>query len=225
MAWVKQKPIFVVFEGVEGAGKTTQTRLLYEKLKRNKRMVIYTDEPGATLKGFQIRSILLDKDDEELDPIAEFLLFEADRAQHISQVIAPSLKKGFDIVCDRFSPSTFAYQGYGRGLINKYLALMKTVDTLARNGVEPDLYVLLDLEPRKGLWRIKGPRTRFEEEKIAFHTKVRNGFLKQARQNPKKWLVVDASKPINIIQEEIWKATQKILPSISTLAVPLKAGR
>lgn len=210
MAWIKQKPIFVVFEGVEGAGKTTQTRLLYEKLKRNKRMVIYTDEPGATLKGFQIRSILLEKDDEELDPISEFLLFEADRAQHISQVITPSLKKGFDIVCDRFSPSTFAYQGYGRGLINKYSALMKKVDTLARNGVEPNLYVLLDLDPTKGLHRIKGPRTRFEEEKLIFHNKVRKGFLEQARQNPQKWLIVDASKPINIIQEEIWQKVQKL---------------
>ncbi len=211
MAWVKQKPIFIAFEGVEGAGKTTQTRLLYEKLKRNKRMVIYTDEPGATLKGFQIRSILLEKDDEELDPISEFLLFEADRAQHISQVITPSLKKGFDIVCDRFSPSTFAYQGYGRGLISKYSVLMTKVDELARNGVEPDLYVLLDLDPKKGLHRIKGPKTRFEEEKIAFHGRVRNGFLKQAKQNPKKWLVIDASKPINIIQEEIWRAVQKTL--------------
>lgn len=211
MAWIKQKPIFVVFEGVEGAGKTTQTRLLYEKLKRNKRMVIYTDEPGATLKGFQIRSILLEKDDEELDPISEFLLFEADRAQHVSQIITPNLKKGFDIVCDRFSASTFAYQGYGRGLISKFSTLMKKVDTLARNGVEPDLYILLDIDPKKGLNRIKGPQTRFEEEKLIFHNKVRNGFLTQARQNPKKWLVVDASKPIKTIQEEIWRSVQKTL--------------
>ena len=210
MAWVKQKPIFIAFEGVEGAGKTTQTRLLYEKLKRNKRMVIYTDEPVATLKGFQIRSILLEKDDEELDPISEFLLFEADRAQHIAQVIVPSLKKGFDIVCDRFSASTFAYQGYGRGLINKFSGLMKKVDELARSGVEPDLYILLDINPEKGLNRIKGPQTRFEEEKLIFHNKVHKGFLEQARQNPKKWLVVDASKPVSVIQEEIWKRVQRL---------------
>ena len=215
MAWVKQKPIFIVFEGVEGAGKTTQTRLLYEKLKRNKRMVIYTDEPGATLKGFQIRSILLEKDDEELDPISEFLLFEADRAQHVTQVIGPSLKKGFDIVCDRFSASTFAYQGYGRGLLSKFSMLMKKVDELARNGVKPDLYVLLDLSPEKGLNRIKGPQTRFEKEKLIFHHKVRKGFLEQARQNPKKWLVINASKPPEVIQEEIWQEVQKRLQKIT----------
>lgn len=211
MAWVKQKPIFVVFEGIDGSGKTTQARLLYERLKRNKRAVIYTDEPGATLKGFQIRSLLLEKDGEDLDPVAEFFLFEADRAQHVSQIIKPNLEKGFDVICDRFSASTFAYQGYGRGLAAKYLWQMQRADAFARQGLEPDLYILLDLDPFRGLRRIKGSKTRFEEEKIEFHKKIRRGFLRQARENPKKWFVVDASKPAEAICEIIWEKIEKIL--------------
>ncbi len=211
MAWVKQKPIFIVFEGGEGAGKTTQTRLLYEQLKRSRRMVVYTDEPGATLKGFQIRSILLDRDDEPLDPMAEFLLFEADRAQHISLFIKPHLKKGSDIVCDRFSPSTFAYQGYGRGLAEHHLKDMQHIDALTRQGIEPDLYILLDMDPVKAIVRIKGEKTRFEEEQLAFHKKVREGFLQQAGAQPKKWLVIDAAPSIETIRDIIWKRVQTLV--------------
>lgn len=201
----------MVFEGVEGSGKTTQARLLYERLKRNKRAVIYTDEPGATLKGFQIRSILLERDGEELDPVAEFFLFEADRAHHISQVIRPNLEKGFDVICDRFSASTFAYQGYGRGLAAKNLREMERADAFARQGIEPDLYILLDLDPAKGLRRIKGSKTRFEEERLEFHQKIRKGFLKQARENPKRWCVVDAAKSVDAIRETIWGRVEKLL--------------
>ena len=211
MAWVKQKPIFVVFEGVEGSGKTTQARLLYERLKRERRMVIYTDEPGATLKGFQIRSILLERADEDLDPVAEFLLFEADRAQHVAQVIKPNLKKGSDIVCDRFSPSTFAYQGHARGLEAKYLLQMQKIDALARDGITPDLYMLLDIDPVKSIRRIKGAKTRFEEEALSFHKKVRGGFLRLAKENPHRWFVVDASKSIAVVREQIWQRVEKLL--------------
>ena len=211
MSWLKQKPLFIVFEGGEGSGKTTQTRLLYTRLKRAGRMVMYTDEPGATLKGFQIRSILLDKDTEPLDSMAEFLLFEADRAQHVSLVLKPALEKGSDIVCDRFSPSTFAYQGYARGLQVKYLSEMKRVDAIARQGLEPDLCILLDVDPIRGLKRIKGQKTRFEEERIDFHKKIRQGFLKQVRQSPRKWFVVDATKPIETVHEEIWKKVAKLI--------------
>lgn len=215
---MKQKPIFIVFEGVEGSGKTTQARLLYERLKRKRRAVIYTDEPGATLKGFQIRSILLEKDNEELNPIAEFFLFEADRAHHIQQVIRPNLEKGFDVICDRFSGSTFAYQGYGRGLAAKHLKEMQIADAFARQGVAPDLYILLDLDPSRGLRRIKSSKTRFEEEKLEFHQKIRKGFLKQARENPKQWLVIDAAKSIDAIRDIIWARVEKLISQKSPTA-------
>lgn len=213
MAWIKQKAIFIAFEGGEGAGKTTQARLLYEQLKRNRRMALYTDEPGATLKGFQIRSILLDRDEEPLDPIAEFFLFEADRAQHVAQIIKPALNKGSDIVCDRFSPSTFAYQGYGRGLNKRYLAEMKKVDAFARSAVEPDLYILLDIDPARGLRRIKSSKTRFEEEEAAFHKRVREGFLLQAKNNTKQWFVIDAGQAQKTIQKQIWERVEKLIRS------------
>ncbi|TSC68875.1 MAG: dTMP kinase [Parcubacteria group bacterium Gr01-1014_66] len=211
MAWVKQKSHFVVFEGGEGSGKTTQARLLYERLKRAGHMVAYTDEPGATLKGFQIRTILLDRDNEPLDPVAEFLLFEADRAQHISLFIRPNLEKGYDIICDRFSPSTFAYQGHARGLAKQHLKDMKRIDALARQNIEPDLYILLDIDPAEALSRIKTQKTRFEEEQLAFHQKVREGFLQQAGATPKKWLKIAASQSIEIIRDTIWEHIQKLI--------------
>lgn len=208
--WTKQKPIFIDFEGGEGSGKTTQTRILYERLKRSRRMVMYTDEPGATATGFKIRTVLLDHGDEPTDPIAEFLLFEADRAQHISQIIQPTLRQGCDIICDRFSPSTFAYQGYARGLSGKYLATLKKIDAFVRRGVEPDIYILLDIDPAKALRRIKKTKhNRFDAEKLEFHKKVRQGFLKQAKENKKKWCVIDATKSIQAIHEEIWKRVEK----------------
>ena len=185
--------------------------MLYEQLKRSGRLVIYTDEPGGTAKGFQIRSILLEKDHEPLDPIAEFLLFEADRAQHVSFVIKPAMERGSDVICDRFSPSTFAYQGAGRRLARKFLSIMKPIDAFSRQDLEPDVYILLDIDPVKALQRIKGKKTKFEEEKIEFHKAIRSNFLSQAKQQQKKWLIIDATQSIQKVHEHIWNRIETLI--------------
>jgi len=209
MRWQKQKSIFVVFEGGEGSGKTTQATLLFQKLKREGRQVKYNDEPGSTALGFKIRSLLVESD-KELDPFTEFLLFEADRNLDFRLNIIPALEEGFDVVQDRNYGSTFAYQGYAKGLFKTHRKLMHSVDVAARRGVKPDIIFLLDGSPKKLLKRIKRT-TSFEKEKIGFHDAVRKGFLSQARADKKRWVVLDAAKPQNILQRAIWDKVSELM--------------
>lgn len=210
MPWQKQKPLFILFEGGEGSGKTTQTQILFQRLKRAGRQVKYNDEPGSTASGFKIRNLLLGAKPGELDGLSEFLLFEADRALDFNLNIIPLLEDGVDVVQDRNFGSTFAYQGYARGLIKKYGKLMKDVDRAARYGYYPDIIFFLDGDPKKLLKRIK-KATSFEKEKLEFHNAVRGGFLIQAKQDKKHWIVLDATKPIKVLEDEIWQRVSRLI--------------
>jgi dTMP kinase len=183
---------FITFEGVEGCGKSTQLRLLDERLRSAGRDVRSTREPGGTPLGERLRALLLDGARAPLDPIAEWLLFEADRRQHLAEVIRPALAAGAWVLCDRFSDSTEAYQSAGRGLD---AAFIDAVDGRVRDGLGPDLTLLYDLDAAEGLARTRrrDARTdRFESEELAFHERVRRRFLEIARREPDRVVIVPA---------------------------------
>ncbi len=207
---------FIVFEGGEGGGKTTQVKRLAEKLQKDGKEVIITHEPGGTELGKEIRSMLLHRK-EKIHGRTEVLLFCADRAHHIETVIRPALKAGEIVICDRFSGSTFAYQCYGRGLGN--LEKIKMVDEYARDGINPDLVIFLDVPPEIGLKRVSkdvdsGVRkdfTKFEEEKIKFHQTVRNGFLELSKQDDWNWQKIDGTLSKEEIERKVWEVVKEIL--------------
>ncbi len=210
------KGLFITFEGIEGSGKSSQVALLADYLTAQGRQVAATREPGGTPIGDQVRAILLDPKNRALDPKAELLLYAASRAQHIREVIAPSLKAGTVVLCDRFADATIAYQGYGRGLD---LAMISALDRIVTSGIQPDLTLLLDIEASAGLARARGRNhsrgleneARFENEEIAFHERVRKGYLALARQQPARVRVVDASQPLEEVQKNIRKIVEEIL--------------
>ncbi|NIQ37409.1 MAG: dTMP kinase [Proteobacteria bacterium] len=189
----------ITFEGIEGSGKTTQARGL-EKFLRNKGwQCTVTREPGGCSVGDQIRRILLRSENHELTPLGELFLYEASRAQHVTQVIGPALRKGRVVLCDRFCDATLAYQGYARKLDIK---MVVALNRLASQGITPDLTLLFDCPVEVGLGRAsqriktKKPAARedrFERESIAFHQRVREGYLQIARDNPDRIRVIDAS--------------------------------
>lgn len=181
--------IFITLEGGEGAGKSTLQATLAAAFERAGREVVVTREPGGTALGKRLRSELLNGD--HVEPAAELLLYAADRAQHVAQVIRPALKRGAVVVCDRFSDSTTAYQGYGRMLDKKAIALL---NGLAQQGVRPDLTLWLDVPVAVGLARTqrRGANDRLEGEAVAFHERVRKGFRAISRQEPKRIVRIDA---------------------------------
>ncbi len=183
---------FITFEGVEGCGKSTQLRLLDERLRAEGRDVRATREPGGTPLGERLRALLLDGARAPIDPIAEWLLFEADRRQHLAEVIRPALAAGAWILCDRFSDSTEAYQSAGRGLDADFV---DAVDSRVRDGIRPDLTLLYDLDVAEGIARTRrrdAREDRFESEELAFHERVRQRFLEIARREPRRVAVVPA---------------------------------
>ncbi|GAB6037407.1 dTMP kinase [Fundidesulfovibrio butyratiphilus] len=193
--------MFVTVEGVEGAGKSTQIGLMARWMESAGKSVLATRQPGGCELGLALRRILLDPATTDLDPTAELLLYLADRAQHVAQVIRPALAQGQAVLCDRYHDSTAAYQGHGRGLA---AALRPDLRALATGGLEPDLTVLLDLDPETGLTRARNRNRqtasgadegRFEALELDFHRRVRAGFLDLARNNPERFAVVDASGP------------------------------
>jgi dTMP kinase len=202
-------PLFIAFEGGEGSGKSTQIVLLREHLARQHHRVFATHEPGATVVGKAIRSLLLETD-EQITPRSEALLFAADRAHHVETEIRPKLAAGYHVLCDRYIDSSIAYQGAGRTL---------SVDEIARlsrwatQDLLPDLTVLLDIAPQEGLARA-GDRTwltgpdRLEREQHAFHERVRDGFLRLAREDPDRYLILDATRPVPELAVEIAAAVQ-----------------
>lgn len=202
--------MFILFEGVEGSGKTTQARRLYRRLSGGGREVILVREPGGTAAGNAIRRILKHGLEIELSPLTELLLFAAARAQLVAQVIRPALERGAIVIGDRYAESTLAYQGYGRGID---LAVIRTVNAVATGGLQADLIILLDLDPESGLRR-KGSGTendRFERENLDFHRRVRGGYLEMARAEPNRWAVFDAGAPANAIAGEIWERVRAAL--------------
>lgn len=200
--------MLITFEGGEGAGKSTQARALAERLRAAGRTVVLTREPGGTPFGELARTLALHRALEgghrvRLDEMAELLLFEAARAQHVDELIRPALDRGEVVICDRFTDSSVAYQGYGRGLPPE---TVHQANLLATRGLAPDLTVLLDLPVESGLARRLGESApdHFEQETLAFHERIRQGFLALAAAEPARWLVVDAAQPAGAIGAAIW---------------------
>lgn len=179
---------FIAFEGGEGAGKSTQEALLTQWLRDQGRDVIRTREPGGTPAGEAIRAVLLGNEYAGLDARAEALLFAAARGEHVSRVIRPALEAGTDVVCDRYMDSSIAYQGIGRDLGEQ----VREINLWATRGLVPDLTVVLDIDPKIGLSRVKEP-DRLESEPLAYHQAVRQAFLDIAASDSSRYLVVDAS--------------------------------
>jgi len=190
--------VFVTFEGIEGCGKSTQARRLAARLKREGLSCVLTLEPGGTPIGQKIRRILLDQDHHDLSPLSELLLYEADRAQHVEQVIRPALARNQWVICDRFFDATTVYQGVARG---QDLQMVQFLNKRASLGMMPDRTFLIDCPVEIGLQRalkrnasLSDPgQDRFEKEKIEFHAAVREGYLSLAKKEPHRFLVVDGA--------------------------------
>ena len=194
--FLKPIPRFIVFEGVEGSGKTTQAKLLTSYLRKKGYLVVRVKDPGTTKIGEKIRRIL--KNDEPSE-VTELLLFLAARRQLVDEVIRPALSYGRIVIADRFTHSTFAYQGAGRGLMNETLNILCWI---ASGGIEPDLVFILDLPPEEGLARKKG-KDRFELEDISFHRRVREYYLELAKSDDEKFVLLDATQDPFEIHEQV----------------------
>ncbi|MCW2714597.1 MAG: Thymidylate kinase [Frankiales bacterium] len=200
---------FVALEGGEGAGKSTQLRLLQEWLVGRGHEVVVTREPGATGSGMRIRELLLDPE-SRLSPRAEALLYAADRAQHVAQVVRPALDRGAVVVTDRYVDSSLAYQGAGRDLdVDEVAGLSRW----ATEGLRPDLVVLLDIDPTIGLSRAGDAPDRIEAESIAFHERVREGFLDLAGSDPDRYLVLSADQDVQVVAEAVRDRISTLVPA------------
>ena len=196
----------VVFEGGEGCGKSTQAKMLANRLRRLGFRIVLTHEPGGTLLGNKLRRWL--KWGRGVTTQSELFLFLASRSQLVSRVIRPALDRGQIVICDRFDASTFAYQGYGRGMD---LALLENLNSFVTDGVRPDLVVLLDLDAEKGLERKRMRLDCFEREEFSFHLRVREGYLQMAASDPDRWLVIDAGLPQEKIGDIIWEKVSQFV--------------
>ena len=204
--------LFIAFEGGEGCGKSTQSRLLLKKLEQRNIPAVLTHEPGGTALGDELRKVLKKKQGSSISPQAELFLVAASRVQLVAEVIRPALEEGKVVICDRFTYSTLVYQGYGRGL---ELSFVETVNNIATQNLKPDLAILLDIVPEQGLARKRSLRDRFELEDLSFHRRVRGGYLKMVAAESEHWLVIDASLPKAKIAGIIWDRVSKLLPSLS----------
>ena len=214
--------LFITLEGGEGCGKSTQARLLYRRLNRLAMPVLVTHEPGGTPLGKSISYWLKWKRNAGVSPLAELLLFNASRANLVDEIIRPARMDGKLVLCDRFTDSTIAYQGYGRGLD---LATVRSVCDTATQGLRPDLVILLDIPVKDGLARKAEMRPRgdrFEQTEVAFHERVRAGYLSLAGQDPWRWFVVDARQSQETVGEIIWKKVSERLSA--AINQPSSAG-
>lgn len=204
--------LFVTFEGPEGCGKTTQVRLLAERLRARGYDVLTTREPGGTRIGDQIRAILLDPAHTEMVPAAEILLFSAARAQIVHEVILPHLQRGGIVLCDRFADSTLAYQGYGHGLD---LDVLRVITTFATAGLTPDVTFYLDIPVAEGLRRKaqagRAEWNRMEQRELAYHQRVQDGYRRLIAAEPARWVVIDASKSIEEIHLQVVQEVERRL--------------
>ena len=204
--------LFITLEGIEGCGKSTQTRLLGEFLRSEGYVTLETREPGGTPLAENIRSVLLDRGGEPVAPETEAFLIFAARRQHVSQVIEPALAQGAIVLCDRFSDSTLAYQGYARGL---NLSMLRSLNRIATDAVTPHLTLLFDLPVARGLARRRSAtvQNRLDRESLPFHRKVRAGFLDLARQNPRRMKVVPAGSAQDTVARTV---VHIVAPLLST---------
>lgn len=218
--------LFITFEGPEGAGKSTQIRLLSAALQQMGISVVITREPGGTEIGNTIRSLLLDSKYSEMSPRAETLLFNAARAQVVDEVIRPALEAGHLVLCDRFADSTLAYQGYGYG---QDLAMLRVIGDYATTGLQPDLTIYLDIDVRVGLGRKRGGSAeewnRMEEKTLVYHQEVRQGYLALAAEEPQRWLVIDASLPLEVVHQAIRARVLVVLHRHSIIGNRLSPSR
>jgi dTMP kinase len=191
---------FIVLEGGEASGKTTQAVLLSERLD-----ALLTREPGDTELGRRLRALLLDPGEAPIHPRAEALLMAADRAQHVSEVVRPTLARGRHVVCDRFAGSTLAYQGFGRGLD---VTELSSVSRWAADELDPDLVVLLDVDESVARSRQGESPDRFEAAGAEFHERVRDGYRQLAAADAERWSVVDATGSVSEVAEAVWQAVE-----------------
>jgi dTMP kinase len=208
-AAARRTGVLLALEGGEGAGKSTQARLLAIWLRDQGYDVVTTHEPGATKVGMRLRALLLDTAHTGLAPRAEALMYAADRAEHVQSVIGPALRRGAIVVTDRYVDSSLAYQGAGRQLPVTEIAALNKWGT---GGLLPDLTVVLDLPPATGLRRRLSSADRLESEPVEFHQRVRDGFLKLAAAEPGRYLVVDASQPEAEVGRHIQLRVRELLP-------------
>lgn len=199
---------FIVFEGLDGCGKTTQMSMLDRSLRGMGYNTLCTREPGGTGLGEQLRLLLLDPGTSPLHPAAEAMLFGAARAQHVAEIIRPALGSGLVVLADRFGDSTLAYQGYGRGMNIDFLA---SLNTMATGGTVPGLTVLLDIAPEIGLARLNRPPDRMEREQPDFFNRVRRGYLELARVRPHHYLVLDGTEAPEKIHRAVLVAVAGVL--------------
>ncbi len=199
---------FITFEGGDGSGKSTQIRILMDRLRESGYDVVLTREPGGTEISEKIREIILDPANSDMDDMTEALLYAAARAQLVSQLIKPALEEGKVVICDRFVDSSIAYQGFGRGLGDA----VGVINTYAVDGCMPDLTILLKLDPARGSSRIAGrEHDRIEQASDGFHRKVYEGYLELEAKYPERILGIDASGTIEEIAEEIARRVGAIM--------------
>jgi dTMP kinase len=202
--------VFITFEGIDGCGKSTQLQLLADHLRTTGREVVQTVEPGGTEIGRQIRRILLDPNSRDLHPRSELLLYFASRAQNIEEVIRPAIERGAIVLCDRFTDSTLAYQGCGRGLATD---IILDLDRIACQGIHPDLTILIDIDLPTSMERarhrnekVASGETRIDDESTAFHTRVRDGYHALVRQHPERFAVINGAPAIGAVARNIQEA-------------------
>jgi dTMP kinase len=207
---VRDKGFFITLEGPEGSGKTHQLPELVDFLRGLGYPVLPTREPGGTEIGDQIREILSDLNNKDMRPRTEILLFQASRAQHVDTVIIPFLRIPGIVVCDRYADSTMAYQGYGHGI--DLVGLQAIVD-FATQGLKPNLTLLLDIDVRIGLQRKKGGEewNRLDAYALEFHERARQGYLELAREEPGRWVIIDAGSPPEQVQTAMQAVIKKRL--------------
>jgi dTMP kinase len=206
---------FITFEGIEGSGKTTQIQMLSNHFEEQGIDHVLTREPGGTAIGDQVRRLVLNPAYNDMRPACEMLLYAAARAQHIDEVIQPALKDDRVVLCDRFVDATLAYQGYGRGLSLDLIRRLHTLDALA---LRPDLTLLFDIEARTALERARSrdhtkakDETRFEQEDLAFHQRVRSGYLELARQEADRFVIIEARGTQAEVHRRVLPAIQRFL--------------
>lgn len=204
--------IFITFEGGEGSGKSSALRLINERLIQSGAQTVLTREPGGTPISEEIRNIILDRKNTDMDPRTEALLYAASRRQHLAQKIWPALKEGKIVLCDRYLDSSLAYQGAARGIALKDVL---DINMFATEGTFPDLTLLFDIEPEKGLARIAANQNRevnrLDLEKLDFHHRVRQAFLDLAKKYADRYVIIDASQPLNKVVDDAYAAIQERL--------------